>query len=86
MCGRCSELQKVRDTDQERYDADGLHGGVAHRFGELRAHQGADARADEHGNDVYGGSQPHENSQYSRSTAEASLCIILTVVASFAGV
>ena len=86
MCGRSIEFQKVRDTDQERYDADGLHGGVAHRSGELRANQGADAPAREHGDDVYGGSQPYENSQYSRSTAQASLCIILTVVAGFAGV
>jgi len=64
-------------SDQERYDPDGRHGGVAYRFGKLCTHRGADA---------YGDSYAHENPQYSRSTGEESLCIILTVVADFAGV
>jgi hypothetical protein len=42
--------------------------------------------ADEHGDDVHRGSDTHRCTQYSRSTAGESLCIILTVVAGIAGV
>jgi hypothetical protein len=79
------EGQEVGDTDEQRYYADGLHGGVAHHLGKLRAHQRTEATADEHGDDVDGGSQAHENQQIS-GAPRMSLCIIPIVVADVAGV
>ena len=57
-------MQEVRNPNEQGDDADGLHGGVPNRPGELRAHQGADTPADEHGNDVYDGSDDHGSPQY----------------------
>ena len=73
LCGRCSYFQDVLDADKQSDDADSLHCGPVHPFGEIRAREGADTASGEHGEDVNSGSDTHGSPQYCRNAAGESL-------------
>jgi hypothetical protein len=68
---RVGELEEVGDTDQHRYQPDGVHRRLAHLWGQLRAGEYAQPAACQHGDDVYGGPCPDQGFPFTRRSIDA---------------